>query len=184
MTYEEAFELLVRLVKGFEGCYLHAYPDPASPLGRELQKRRLWYKVLAGKAEIPGELAELSGGPWTIGYGETLGVKPGMVWTQEYADLRLRHRLAQFLGAVYRACPALHLLEPERAIACCSLAYNIGVGAFKASSVSRNTMRQQFAAAARSFLLWNKAGGKILPGLDARRKLESLVYQLLYGARS
>lgn len=181
MTYLEAFELLVTIVKGAEGLCLRAYPDPASPLYKAMAKAGVIRAYMAGQGEVPEGMRSLSGAPWTIGYGETLSVKENDRWTAEYADLRLRHRLAQFMEAVYAKCPALHLLEPERATACTSLAYNIGTGAFGASSVSRYTMRQEFDLAAKSFLLWNKAGGAVLAGLTKRRKLESLIYQLLYG---
>lgn len=115
-------------------------------------------------------------GIWTIGYGETLGVREGMVWTQAQANHVLRQRVGQFMLATLKRCPALHLEPAERTVACTSLAYNIGVGAFGASSVSRKTMRQDFAGAANSFLLWNKAGGRVVRGLTIRRTLERAKY--------
>lgn len=144
MTYSDAFELLVKLVKAFEGCRLHAYRDAV--------------------------------GIWTIGYGETLGVTEGMVWTQEQADATLRTRLMSFMRAVYQKCPALYLEPPTRAVACTSLAYNIGVGAFGASSVKRKTAAHEFDAAAAAFMLWRFAKGKELAGLRTRRQSESTVY--------
>lgn len=172
----DLLDAIVALVMRFEGCHLHAYPDPASPLGVALQQRRLWRAVLAGKVAIPADLAHLSGAPWTIGYGETLGVKPGMVWTQETAERRLRERLAQFLLAVYKKCPQLYLEPAGRVIACVSLAYNIGVGAFGASSVCRKTRLQEFLAAADAFLLWRFAQGRELAGLKKRRVVERRTY--------
>jgi lysozyme len=115
-------------------------------------------------------------GIWTIGWGETLGVAEGMVWTQEHADAVLRLRVAQFMLATLARCPALHLEPPSRVAACVSLAYNIGVGAFGASSVSRLTMRQDFPGAAERFLLWIRAGGRAVAGLLARRRLERDAY--------
>lgn len=112
----------------------------------------------------------------TIGWGETLGVKMGMVWTQAYADSRLRIRVAQFMAAVLKACPILHLEPPQRTAACTSLAYNIGIGAFRTSSVCRLTMRQEFDRAADSFKLWNKGGGRVLKGLVIRRAAERALY--------
>ena len=57
-----------------------------------------------------------------------------------------------------------------------SLAFNIGIDAFKRSSVLRHFNSGNKAAAARAFLAWNKAksDGKlvVLPGLDRRRKEE------------
>ena len=75
-----------------------------------------------------------------------------------------------------KRCPQLHLEPPGRTIACTSLAYNIGAGAFGASSVRRYTYRQEFAAAANAFLLWNKAGGRVVRGLTSRRQAERTRY--------
>lgn len=115
-------------------------------------------------------------GVWTIGWGETLGVAPGMVWSQRQADAELERRVAQFLLGVFKRCPALYLEPPPRAAACVSLAYNIGLGAFGASSVCRKTMAQELAAAADSFLLWNKAGGRRVAGLARRREAERALF--------
>lgn len=115
-------------------------------------------------------------GIWTIGWGETHGVKPGMVWTQAQADAVLRNRVAQFLLGVYRRAPMLWLEPPERAAACGSLAYNIGLGAFNASTVKRKTNEGEWLAAAKAFLLWNKSGGRVIYGLTLRRRAESRVY--------
>jgi len=118
-------------------------------------------------------------GIWTIGYGETLGVKEGMIWSQETADTQLRRRLAAFLVAVLKRCPQLHLEPPDRLVACVSLAYNIGVGAFGVSSVCRLTKYREFTAAANAFLVWNKSGGRVWRGLTLRRQLERQIYLLL-----
>lgn len=115
-------------------------------------------------------------GIWTIGWGETLGVTEGMVWTQQQADDRLRARLLQFLMAAYKKCPQLWLEPNYRVIACTSLAYNIGIGAFGASSVCRATYRCEYAAAGDAFLLWDKAGGRKIRGLTLRRQQERTVY--------
>jgi len=115
-------------------------------------------------------------GIWTIGWGETLGIKEGMVWTQAQADAVLRNRVSQFLLGVYRRAPMLWLEPPERAAACGSLAYNIGLGAFNASTVKRKTNDGEWTAAAQAFLLWNKAGGRVVRGLTIRRRAESVTY--------
>jgi lysozyme len=115
-------------------------------------------------------------GVWTIGWGETLGVKDGDVWTQDQADARLRERVGQFMLSTLAKCPPLYFEPEHRVVACTSLAYNIGVGAFGASSVCRKTKRRDFSGAADSFLLWNKAGGRVLRGLTLRRQVERLRY--------
>ncbi len=159
-----------------EGCNLRAYPDPASELYKALARARIIRAYKQGKAEIPERYRHLSGKPWTIGWGETLDVVEGMVWTQEYADERLQIRLMQFTLAVLKRCPQLHLEPDTRVAACVSLAYNIGVGAFAASSVCRYTMRCAYDAAAKAFKLWNKAGGLVMNGLTLRRESEAHLY--------
>ena len=98
------------------------------------------------------------------------------MWTQDQADAVLRQRVGQFMLATLKRCPQLHLEPPGRLAACTSLAYNIGGGAFGASSVCRKTRRREFSGAADSFLLWNKAAGRILRGLTLRRQAERLMY--------
>jgi lysozyme len=114
-------------------------------------------------------------GVWTIGYGETLGVHEGMEWTAEYAVSRLRLRVARFMAAVQKYCPTLSN-RPNSLVAATSLAYNIGVGAFRASSVCRLSNRREWQRAADSFLLWNKAKGRVVAGLDHRRRLERQLF--------
>ena len=115
-------------------------------------------------------------GVWTIGWGETRGVKEGDVWTLEQADEMLRQRAGECMLATLKRCPQLLREPPERLAACTSLAYNIGTGAFGASSVARLTARREHMRAADSFLLWNKAGGRVLRGLTLRRHAERAAY--------
>ena len=60
--------------------------------------------------------------------------------------------------------------------ACVSLAYNIGVSAFAKSSVVRYLNAGNKQKAGDAFLLWNKAGGRVLDGLARRRKREREVF--------
>jgi lysozyme len=57
-----------------------------------------------------------------------------------------------------------------------SLAYNIGMAAFGRSSVLHRHNAGAHDKAADAFLLWNKAGGKVLPGLVRRRNAERALY--------
>jgi GH24 family phage-related lysozyme (muramidase) len=57
-----------------------------------------------------------------------------------------------------------------------SLAYNIGLGNYATSTVLKRHKAGQYAGAANAFLLWNKAGGKVLPGLVLRREDERSLY--------
>lgn len=117
-------------------------------------------------------------GVWTLGLGETDGIKPGMTCTADQAwDMLLRD-----LTTRTQAVKAMLTLpaNDNQLGALVSLTYNIGLEAFRKSSVLRLHNKGDFAAAARAFDLWNKAkvNGKlvVLAGLTARRKAEGALY--------
>lgn len=58
-----------------------------------------------------------------------------------------------------------------------SLAYNIGAGAFWRSSVARLLRAGDRRGAADAFLLWDKADGRVLEGLQRRRRIERNVFE-------
>jgi len=116
-------------------------------------------------------------GVWTIGWGETAGVRAHDVWTQEEADSALAHSLKMLSQTVIRE--AGQCTESQLG-AMVSLVYNIGLTGFRRSTVLKAHKRGDYQAAARAFLLWNKAtvDGKlcVLPGLTARRHREAALY--------
>lgn len=119
-----------------------------------------------------------SGGVWTIGYGHTSRagapkVVAGMKITAAEADEILSRDLGLFEGGVAEALRKAkgEVLQHEFD-ALVDLAFNIGLGAFRASSLLRAYLAGDKARAAEKFLDWNKAGGRVLPGLVARRKRE------------
>lgn len=67
-------------------------------------------------------------------------------------------------------------LNDNQYAACVSLAFNIGVEAFQNSSVARLINAGKMPEAADRFLLFNKAGGKVLGGLVRRRKAERALF--------
>ena len=117
-------------------------------------------------------------GRWTCGWGETDGVGPDTVWTQEYADQRFCDSLTDYTEKVRE------LLTREASLsqlgAMVSFAYNVGVAAFGRSTVLKAHNAGDFEAASRAFGLWNKAriNGKLqeLAGLTRRRAAESALY--------
>ena len=115
-------------------------------------------------------------GVWTIGYGETEGVREGDVWTWKKAEDNLTKNVPRFVSFILKVCPILHLEPPQRWAACASLAYNIGAGAFRRSTVCKKTNLGDFIGAADAFLLWNKSKGRVLKGLTARRRRERSLY--------
>lgn len=118
-------------------------------------------------------------GVWTIGYGHTSAagapeVKPGMKITEPEAESILIRDLDKFIRGVEEAVKVP--LSPNQFGACVSLAFNIGLGAFRKSSVLRFVNQKRFEDAADAFLLWNKAGGKVLKGLVRRRAEEAELF--------
>ena len=61
----------IDMIKSFEGLVMMAYPDPGT-----------------------------GGEPWTIGYGHTKNVRPGMMITEEQAEQLLREDVRGFERAV------------------------------------------------------------------------------------
>lgn len=125
-------------------------------------------------------------GVWTIGYGTTFinGVAVGPTTapiTQETALALLNDRLVnEFEPGVKAAIRAP--ITQSMFDACVDLSYNIGVGAFRRSSVVSNTNAGQYEAAAESFLLFNKIRNpktgqlEVSNGLTARREYERNLY--------
>lgn len=114
------------------------------------------------------------GGVWTIGWGETRGVKQGDVWTQAEADRRFLESLNEFALGV---SASLQRPANENEFgAMVSLAYNIGLGGFARSTVLRCHNAGDAAAAARAFALWNQVGGVESKGLTTRRAHEAALY--------
>jgi lysozyme len=109
----------------------------------------------------------------TIGYGHTGSVRLGSSITQVEADRLLKEDLAYFEQAVSDWAQRNNLvLSSNEFSACVSLAFNIGAGGFIGSTVASKLRDGDKSAAANAFLMWNKADGVVLPGLDRRRRAE------------
>lgn len=136
----------IDLIKKFEGLRLTAYPDPGT-----------------------------GGEPWTIGYGTTSSagvgkITKGMKITQVQAESMLVRSLTDYeLGVTHalRSPVTQHQFD-----ALVSLAYNIGVANMSRSSVVKYLNAGQVEKAAGAFMLWNKAAGRVMPGLTRRRAAE------------
>jgi lysozyme len=141
------------LIKHFEGCLQpHAGKYKA-------------YKCPAGVA--------------TIGWGHTNhhGRKFDMttVWDIEDCDECFLEDMANFEMAVRRL--VTHPINGFQYDALVSFCFNCGEGNLKKSTLLRYVNEGKFDLAAKEFIKWNKAGGKVLSGLTRRRKSESLLFQ-------
>lgn len=125
-----------------EGYRENAYPDPAT-----------------------------KGAPWTIGFGETKGVKRGDRTNPLRAMARLEKSLAEY-GAGVGRCVVVPLSQGEFD-ASVDLAYNIGTEAYCNSSVAHRFNESDYWGGCMALLLYTKArvNGRLvpLPGLVTRR---------------
>lgn len=114
-------------------------------------------------------------GIWTIGWGATgPGIVKGLRWTQAQADDRLALDLDRFLKGV-RSVLKRPATDAQLG-AMTSLAYNIGVGAFKDSTLLRKFNAGDIAGAAAEFPKWKRSNGVVLKGLVDRRADERRVF--------
>ncbi|MBK2673144.1 lysozyme [Citrobacter freundii] len=137
----------IALIKQFEGCKLTAYQD--------------------------------SVGVWTIGYGWTQPVdgKPiraGMTIKQETAERLLKTGLVSYESDVSRLVKVG--LNQGQFDALVSFTYNLGARSLSTSTLLRKLNASDYAGAADEFLRWNKAGGKVMTGLNRRREAERALF--------
>lgn len=109
-------------------------------------------------------------GVWTIGFGETKGVKPGDTIAPQRAMKQLLDS-ADAHAKGMTACIKVPLYQHEYD-AYLSFTYNVGVGNFCKSDVLRELNQGNYEQACKNLLHWDYAGGKKLPGLTRRRQEE------------
>lgn len=111
-------------------------------------------------------------GVWTCGYGHTHGVTPRTTCTESQAEAWLRsdiQPIERFLSSI----PEITKTQ-GRFDACADFCYNLGIGAFKASTLFKRIQRNDTPEAIQAeFLKWVYAGGKQLAGLKKRRQWEA-----------
>lgn len=153
----------LNLIKSFESCHrpvgsgkFAAYPDPA-----------------------PGS----NGLPVTIGWGSTRDfdgkpIKPGTVWTQEQCNRKKAEDMAAFEKSVAKALGgSLVATSQPQFDALVSFTYNLGAGNLRSSTLLRKHKAGDHSGAAREFVKWNRARGRVMRGLTRRRKAESKLYR-------
>ena len=129
---------------------------------------------------------------WTIGVGHVLYPRQGALkiderdaYSLEYKDDRtfsmeevddiLRDDLNRFERGVERYCPVK--LTQGQFDALVSFAFNVGLGTLQRSTFRQKVIRGDKDAAIESLLQYCKAGGKVLRGLENRRKDEAALFK-------
>jgi lysozyme len=103
--------------------------------------------------------------------GDTSNVVVGHRYTAaECADSTDR-QLAAHAAPVLACTPGLKG-HPNQLAAAISLAYNIGTNGYCGSTVARRFNADDWSGACDAFLMWNKAGGRVVRGLINRRRAE------------
>lgn len=110
----------------------------------------------------------------TIYCGLTEGVKIGDVISEAEGEARFDKEIAKFEDGVTRLVTTE--INQNQFDALVSFAYNVGVGGFQDSSVLKRVNKGDFAKVPAALGLWNKGGGKVLPGLVSRRQREGALF--------
>ncbi len=114
---------------------------------------------------------QCAAGVWTIGYGHTKGIQPGMVITEETANDMLVEELEEYENYINSMvkCP----LSQNQFDALVSWVYNLGPANLQASTLLKVLNAGDYAGVPAQIKRWNKAGGKVLEGLTRRRQAEA-----------
>ena len=129
---------------------------------------------------------------WTVGVGhvidphhakvpfaerKTLPIPAGWdrVLSADEIDDILRKDLARFEAGVLRLIKVP--LTQGQFDALVSFSFNVGLGNLQKSTLRMKVNREDYEGAAEQFLVWTKAGGKVLPGLVKRRTHEKEMFE-------
>ena len=129
---------------------------------------------------------------WTVGVGhvidphhakvpfaerKTLPIPAGWdrVLSADEIDDILRKDLARFEAGVLRLIKVP--MTQGQFDALVSFSFNVGLGNLQNSTLRMKVNREDYEGAAEQFLVWTKAGGKVLPGLVKRRTHEKEMFE-------
>ena len=114
------------------------------------------------------------GGVWTIGYGHTAGVKPGMVISEAQAE---EYLMADLIASEKYLNDLRLAINQNQFDALISFIYNVGTGNFSRSTLLRKVRANpQDNPIMDEFLRWVYSKGRVLPGLQRRRLAEMKLY--------
>ena len=128
---------------------------------------------------------------WTVGVGHVLYPEQGKMkieerdgfalkdvdnrtFSMEEVNAILKSDLARFERGVVLFCPVL--LTRGQFDALVSFSFNVGLGTLQRSTLRQKVLRGDMEGASEELLKYCKAGGKILKGLENRRKDERALF--------
>lgn len=113
-------------------------------------------------------------GVWTVGYGHTSGVVPGMTITKEQAEEFLRQDIKAVENVVNAECRNLRQCQFNALV---SFVFNVGGGNFRKSTLLKKVkVNPDDNSIMDEFLRWVYAKNIVLPGLQKRRLTEMRLY--------
>lgn len=115
------------------------------------------------------------GNVWTVGYGATgAAIVEGTIWTQQEANLDLTRRVRELGEEIISACSVA--LTTNQLVALIDFAYNEGIGALLNYTILKHIEKHQLTDAVNELILFNKAQGKTVAGLENRRLAEAELF--------
>lgn len=109
-------------------------------------------------------------GVWTIGWGHTKGVKPGMVISEAEAEELFREDVAWVEKSINDSVKVP--LNQNQFDALASLVFNIGETAFETSTLLKVLNRSRYDLVPSQMVRWCYDDGIYVPGLETRRHKE------------
>ena len=107
----------------------------------------------------------------TIGYGHLCDPTHPPI-TESEAEVYLAHDLQTALAATLRYCPGLATESEGRLAAIVDFTFNLGAGRLQTSTLRRRINQRDWVASGKELRRWVYGGGKVLPGLVARREAD------------
>lgn len=104
---------------------------------------------------------------WTVCEGHTGGVEPERMYTDDECRAFKNADIAKAQRAVNRCMPMPKLPQIEGALI--DAVYNLGESVVCGSTLQKHGLANDWPAACAELSRWDKAGGRVLPGLTRRR---------------
>lgn len=162
-------------LKRSEANRAYAYPDVASDLYKRYPRERWGFKPAREiLAKLPASASQLDAKPWTVGYGQTVGVDMDTYFTPEVAEANLIETVGKYEVAALRNLTVRPTQGQFDALV--QIAWNVMAAVAAKSSIVKAHNRRDWAAASRAFNLYNKANGQVNEGLVLRRQREAAAY--------
>ena len=161
----KASKELIKMLKHHEGVRYKPYQCPA----------KLW-TIGVGHVMYP-EQAKIPSTPEGMATRKAYPLKSqdNRRWSEEEVDSILAKDVVRFERGVARYLPIR--LSQNEFDALVSFSFNLGLGVLQRSTLRQALLRGDKVMAMQSLLKYNKAGGKVLKGLDIRRKDEAALFR-------